>query len=120
MKKDDVNKKHTSTWTKINDDSKSKKWRRIFMNQWGGEFIKISRNLWEWKEVLPEPEPEPEIKVIKPAVKSWVVTRPNGKEDQINNLSKYCREHKLDDGAIYRVLNGQRNHHKGYKIRKGD
>ena len=114
MKKEDVNKKHTRTWTRINDDSKSPKWRRVFTEKFGGEFVK-NIAVWEWKEDLPEPEPE--IK-LKPKVKAWVVTRPNGKLDEITNLSKYCKEHKLDDGAIYRVLNGQRNHHKGYKIQK--
>ena len=115
MKKEDVNKQYSRTWIRINDNSKSEKWRRVFKEQFGGEFVKRIK-VWEWIE----DSPEPEIKVIKPKEKSWVVTRPNGKEDEITNLSKYCKEHKLDDGAIYRVLNGKRNHHKGYKIRKGD
>ena len=114
MKKDDVNKRHTRTWTRINDDSKSPKWRRVFTEKFGGEFVKRIK-VWEWKEDLPEPKPEP-----KPDTKRWIITQPDGTEDEITNLSKYCKEHELDDGAIYRVLNGKRNHHKGYTIRKGD
>ena len=113
MKKEDVNKKNTATWTKINDNSKSKKWKGVFIEEFGGEFVKISRTSWEWRE--PEPKPEP-----KPETKRWIITQPDGTENEITNLSKYCKEHKLDDGAIYRVLNGKRSHHKGYTIRKGD
>lgn len=115
MKKEDVNKKNSSTWTKINDNSKSKHYKRLFIEEYGGEFVQMSRLHCVWEESSKTPEPE--IK-IKPKIKAWVVTRPNGKLDEITNLSKYCKEHKLDDGAIYRVLNGQRNHHKGYKIQK--
>ena len=116
MKKDDVNKKNTVTWCRVNDDGRSGYWRKIFIENFRGEFNKSSK-FWEWKELKLEPEPEPEI---KPKKKRWIVTQPDGTENEITNLSKYCKEHSLDDGAIYRVLNGKRNHHKGYKIRKGD
>ena len=67
MKKDDVNKRHTRTWTRINNDSKSPKWRRVFTEQFGGEFVKRIK-VWEWKEDIPTPEPE--IEVIKPTIKA--------------------------------------------------
>ena len=119
MKKEDINKKNSATWCRVNEDGNATGWRKRFTELFGGEFVK-NIAVWEWKEDLPEPEPEPEVKVIKPAVKSWVVPKPNGKKDVITNLSKYCKEHKLDDSAIYRVLNGERNHHKGYRIQRGD
>ena len=49
MKKEEVNKKYTRTWEKLNNDSKQKKWRRIFLEHFGGEFIKHGRYV-EWKE----------------------------------------------------------------------
>jgi len=116
MKKEDVNKKNSSTWTKINDNSKSKHYKRLFIEEYGGEFVQMSRHHCVWEESPKTPEPKPVVKIIK----KWTITQPNGKKDVITNLSKYCKEHKLDDGAIYRVLNGERNHHKGYRIRRGD
>ena len=113
MKKDDVNKKNTATWCRMNDDGRASGWRKKFIEKFGGEFVERIK-VWEWREPTPEPKPEPKI------IKRWIVTQPDGTEDEITNLSKYCKEHELDDGAIYRVLNGKRNHHKGYTIRKGD
>tara|TARA_Y100000310_G_scaffold333970_1_gene412648 strand:+ start:680 stop:1015 length:336 start_codon:yes stop_codon:yes gene_type:complete len=111
MKKEDVNIRNTRTWSKINDDGKAKLWRSRFIEEFGGEFTRNGR-LWEWQELIEPAEP--------PKKKGWIVTTPKGRKYEIYNLSKYCRERNLDDGAMYRVLNGERKHHKGYKIKKGD
>ncbi len=50
MKKEDVNKKHTTTWEKLNNNSKSHKWRKIFLDHFGGEFKKQGRCV-EWEGV---------------------------------------------------------------------
>ena len=36
--KDDVNKKHSYTWTKLNDDSRYMQFRSDFIREFGGEF----------------------------------------------------------------------------------
>jgi len=118
MNKEDANKKHSRTWTRLNDDSKSKIYRKKFVESFGGEFIQLSRWEWKWSEPKPEPEPTPEPE--PKSKRTIVMVRPDGEEDEITNLSKYCRDHGLDDAAVYRVLKGDRNHHKGYKARKGD
>lgn len=41
-------------------------------------------------------------------------TDPTGVVVEIYNLSKFCRENKLNRGNMLRVLNGERNHHKGW------
>ena len=48
----------------------------------------------------------------------WIVTTPNGIEIEIKNLEKYCRENKLNRGAMGAVSKGKSKHHKGYKCRE--
>jgi SAM-dependent methyltransferase len=49
MKKEEVNKKHTRTWEKLNNNSKKDKWREIFLEQFGGKFITHGKYV-EWKD----------------------------------------------------------------------
>jgi len=43
---------------------------------------------------------------------------PDGKEEIVENLSKFCRKHSLNKAAMYEVYNGKRNHHKNFKLKK--
>jgi hypothetical protein len=107
MKKEEVNKKYTRTWEKLNNDSKQKKWRRIFLEHFGGEFIKHGRYV-EWKES--EVVEEPATRIIS-------IINPNGEEDLVENFSKYCRDRELNRAAMYEVLKGKRSQYKGYTIK---
>lgn len=49
--------------------------------------------------------------------KYWRIIKPDGNEEIIKNLSKYCKENDLHDGSMFKILKGQRNHCKGYKIK---
>ena len=108
MNKEEVNIKNTPTYKKMNDDGSSSSWRKRFVSIFGGEFIKEARK-WMWKD-----KEKKEKRVI-------IATKSNGEETEIVNLSKYCKENNLDDGAVYRVLTGERKHHKYIKFRiKGE
>ena len=48
----------------------------------------------------------------------YIFTDPDGKEIITDNLSKFCRENKLNKSTVYLVMNGKRNHHKHFKCRK--
>ena len=45
-----VNIKNSVTWTACNDDSRSNYWRSVFLEKYGGEFIKEGRYL-KWQEI---------------------------------------------------------------------
>tara|TARA_Y100000034_G_C6806333_1_gene362085 strand:+ start:215 stop:541 length:327 start_codon:yes stop_codon:yes gene_type:complete len=108
MNKDDVNIKNTQTWRKMNDDGRSSHWRDVFVSVFGGKFFKESKK-WLWKN-----EEKKKKRII-------IARKSNGEETEITNLSKYCKENNLDDGAVYRVLTGERKHHKYIKFRiKGE
>ena len=48
---------------------------------------------------------------------TWIIITPEGKEFTISNLKKFCLDNNLDRGHMFRVANGTRAHHKGYKCR---
>jgi hypothetical protein len=107
MKKEDVNKKHTTTWEKLNNNSKSHKWRKIFLDHFGGEFKKQGRCV-VWEESAPTEEP---------ATRIISIINPDGQEDLVENFSKYCRDRQLNRAAMYEVLKGKRSQYKGYTIK---
>lgn len=47
--------------------------------------------------------------------KAYIVTDPNGKETYVFGLSKFCREHGLQQALMSKVAVGKRKHHKGWK-----
>lgn len=105
LKKEEVNRKHSFTWTRINDDSKKKMWKIKFLEQFGGEFVKDGKYL-TWVEKV-----EP---------RKILVTKPDGTVDEVINFSKYCRDHELNKSAMYEVLKGSRKQHKGFRATKGE
>lgn len=50
-------------------------------------------------------------------VKNYVVISPNGEEQKITNLSKFCRENGLKKQGMTFVAQGKHKHHKGWKCR---
>lgn len=48
----------------------------------------------------------------------WIVTRPDGVEEEVEDLTLYCEENGLNRSKMYAVSSGIRNHHKDYKCRK--
>jgi hypothetical protein len=47
--------------------------------------------------------------------KSFTMLDPNGTETVIFNLQKFCRENNLTQANMWKVLVGERAHHKGWK-----
>ena len=116
----DVNKKGSFTWVKMNDDAQSNYFRNVFLQKHGGQFVKIGRH-WEW-----QPRPE-EIIILEPSIsapanpvienkepsKTWIFKN----EDQVvktKNIQDFCKEHKLTRSSLYEVISGKRKHHKGF------
>jgi|TARA_R110000824_G_scaffold223491_2_gene411249 hypothetical protein len=116
-KKEHVNKINTPTWVKLNEDSYAERYRKIFIDTYGGIFDKVKRG-YVWKEVVQhiviEPQPEEPIKA------GYLVTFPNGKEEVVTNMTAFCKENNLNKSALYGIIRGERKKHKGFKIRKGD
>lgn len=101
--KDDVNKKHSYTWTKLNDDARYDLFRKEFIAEFGGEFD--TKGVWTEKKVEVE--------------RTFLIQTPDGMIDEVHNFAKYCRDRELNRSAMYEVLKGKRKQHKGYRI-KGD
>ena len=69
------------------------------------------------KKVMPISQGE-KLRQIKS--NSWVVISPDGKEQKITNLAKFCREHGLDQGHMSKIAQGKGKSHKGWSCRKID
>lgn len=52
------------------------------------------------------------------AAKEYIIITPNGIEESIRNLSKYCREKNLTYKCMKEVLRGIYFQHKGYSLRR--
>jgi hypothetical protein len=48
----------------------------------------------------------------------WIITSPNGKIFQEDNLTKFCQEHNLNIPSMSTVASGNQSHHKGWKCQK--
>ena len=48
----------------------------------------------------------------------WIVTRPDGVEEEVEDLTLYCEENGLLRSKMYSVASGARKTHKGFKCRK--
>lgn len=48
----------------------------------------------------------------------WIVTRPDGVEEEVEDLTLYCQEKGLSRSKMYEVASGARKQHKGHKCRK--
>ena len=109
LKKEEVNKVNSKTWVKMNDDSKKIMWRKKFLEEFGGKFEgKL------WIETVTEVENEPEVKETR----KILVINPDGRVDEVENFTKYCRERELSRSAMYEVMKGLRKQHKGYRAKK--
>lgn len=106
FKLEEVNKKHSSTWTSCNDDARSTIYRKEFITQFGGEFIKSGR-YYEWKYIS-----EPEDVYIPRRLLRFLDSNKNLVE--IDHMSDFCKERKYSKAAMYEVLRGTRKQYKGY------
>tara|TARA_R110000824_G_scaffold355256_2_gene542415 strand:- start:1638 stop:1973 length:336 start_codon:yes stop_codon:yes gene_type:complete len=104
MNKQDINLVNTRTWVLCNDGTNPHGYRKLFIKEHGGRFIRNERQQWLWKDVQEKEEP----KAI------YVVVEPNGNEIIPENFQGYCRENNLNKSALYGVAKGDRKHHKNY------
>jgi stalled ribosome alternative rescue factor ArfA len=50
--------------------------------------------------------------------KNWIVTNPSGESMTITNLNQFCKDNGLRNGSMFRVANGQRQTHKGWRCQR--
>ena len=127
MNKDLVNKRNTREWVKMNDNSKSHLNRDRFIKEHGGAFEREGKE-WVWYEHSVLAGPKVEVPTIVPepvtdtrlrqARKEFVFINKDGIEFLTDNFTKFCRKNDLNKSAMYKVMNGDRNHHKGFTCKK--
>ena len=115
MNLDNINKRNSREWIRVNEDSQAPRYREAIVQKYGGRFYREGKE-WKWTNHVITSESFPKLS-IRPKTK-WVFVNPDGKEELVENLSKFCRKHELNKAAMYEVYNGKRNHHKNFKLKK--
>jgi len=106
MNKNLVNRRNTREWVKCNEDTRAPHNRQQFIDEHGGQFS-VQGNQWLWEE---KPESS--------EVKRYILTDSEGTEYITENLAKFCRDNELNRAAMFKVLKGDRSHHKGFTIKR--
>jgi hypothetical protein len=115
----DVNRRHTFTWVKCNDDSKSGYFREIFIKKFGGQFSKNGRH-WEWSPtsdqmiMLESSVSEPPSQQTPEPSKTWIFKDKDGQEIRTKNIQEFCKKNALTRSSLYEVISGKRKQHKGF------
>ena len=112
MNKDMVNRRNTRDWIKCNDDSRAHVWRDKFVEEHGGQFVQEGRN-WKWEETKIVEDSR-----IKQERKDFIFINSDGVEFLTDNFTKFCRNNDLNKSAMYKVMSGERTHHKGFTCKK--
>lgn len=58
--------------------------------------------------------------VLGKRVKNYLITSPEGVNQLVSGLTKFCRDNNLSQPAMTGVATGKRNHHKGWLCRYHD
>lgn len=105
LKLEDVNTKYSQTWVKCNDDSRSTYFRKQFIAQFGGEFIKDGREL-RWREI-------PKPTVVR---RKFIFEDPEGRIHFVDNMYDFCKKRDLNRAPMYEMIAGKRKQYKKYKF----
>jgi predicted GIY-YIG superfamily endonuclease len=77
------------------------------------------RRISEGTKGLPKSQKDRE-RLLQTNTKQWIVTHPDGHEEDVTNLNQFCMQHKLTQSCMSAVSKGQNTHHKGFAVRAAD
>lgn len=112
MNLDNVNKRNTREWALFNGNSKGRVNRDKFVEKYGGSF-KQQGNEWIWVRDT--------VKTLvfthtKKKRTIYIFTDKDGMKYITDNFTGFCRERKINDSAMYDVINGKRKSFKGFTV----
>jgi group I intron endonuclease len=61
------------------------------------------------------PSEKAKLKSIEVLSKTYTLISPNGEKITFTNMAKFCKENNLSNSKLCLVVQGKRNHHKGWK-----
>lgn len=96
-----VNKRGTKLWTKMNDNSKAASARALFVQEHGGFFIQEDR-YWIWKSPIEEKNGY------------WLKRTDTGEKVFFENMTEFAKQQGMTAVKICELLNGKRKTYKGW------
>lgn len=114
----DINIRNSWTWIRCNDDAKSSTFRNLFIQKYGGKFIKNDK-FWEWTPleihlIANIDASQPNESVIQP--KTWIFNDPENNIIKVQNILDFCKKFNLSRSSVYEVISGRRKSHKGFSL----
>ena len=74
----------------------------------------IAKRVAKTKGKVQKPNPQRAINISK----RYIITFPDGHEEEIRNMAKFCRENGLNKSSMCDVIKGRKESHKGFKARE--
>lgn len=96
-----VNRKNSPLWIKMNDNSKSSLFRKKFVEQHGGMFEKQGR-FWKW------------ITPVRISNGYWLVKAETGEKVFFENMTEFGKQNGISPVKICELMNGKRKTYKGW------
>jgi hypothetical protein len=114
MNLNNVNKRNTREWALFNGNSKASQNREKLVQKHGGEF-KRTPNGWIWesgvKKIIQFTNPKKKRTI-------FIFTDKDGIKYITDNFTGFCKERKINDSAMYDVINGKRKSFKGFTVER--
>jgi hypothetical protein len=114
MNLNNVNKRNTREWALFNGNSKGQSNRDKFVEKHGGEFKKIGAE-WVWESRVKKTI---EFAHTKKKRTIYIFTDKDGIKYITDNFTGFCRDRKINDSAMYDVINGKRKSFKGFTVER--
>lgn len=114
MNPNNVNKRNTREWALFNGNSKNQQNRIKFTEKYGGEFKKVGTE-WVWDSGIKKTI---EFAHTKKKRTIYIFTDKEGIKYITDNFTGFCRERKINDSAMYDVINGKRKSFKGFTVER--
>ena len=104
LKLEDVNRRYSQTWVKCNDDAQREHFKKLFIQQFGGEFVRDG-SYFRWQKIEP----------VNPRRK-FVFEGPDSELHFIENMYDFCKKNGLNRSPMYEMIAGKRKQYKKYKF----
>jgi predicted transcriptional regulator len=102
---DEVNRRGSKIWTRMNDNSRANLNRENFIKENGGFFVKHGR-YWKWNSPIIEKNGY------------WLKRVDTGEKVFFENMTEFGKQHGLTPVKICELLNGKRKTYKGWTADK--
>ena len=114
MNLNNVNRRNTKEWALFNGNSRGANNRAKFLEKHGGEFKQVGAE-WVWESKVRKTI---QFTHTKKKRTIYIFTDKEGIKYITDNFTGFCKDRKINDSAMYDVINGKRKSFKGFTVER--